>query len=252
MNKLIREGRFGAPKTGKTYSVVSTYPKPLIVLNFDEGGLDGILEPITYVKPTELETYCKKDRKDLPPICCVDFCDTQKKTITQQYVPTANDVPFQEFIKAANLLVTSGCPWQTVVLDSITGVTDIILSHISKTQMAAMQDPRKWASMAGGKIAQIMGAITSLDAHAVFIFHETQKENEKTSVTSIRPLVHSQFRDRVGGLLSQWFYACKENGKYMIRTSDYGLVTGIGARWPQNLAEKISPPDFKNIYGDLK
>jgi hypothetical protein len=210
--------------------------------------LDVIREPIVWFKPDELVLACKKERSALPPLTAFDFCDGNVKKMTDNFQPLANAAPMRLFVNVVNTIVTEGCPWATVVVDSVSGLNDIILSFISSTNAAILSDPRKWAGLAGGKVAQMMGVITSLPCHCVFIFHEALKDNEKTGDTFVRPLVPSQFRDRVGGLCSQWLYACKVNGVPKVRTTDYGLVNGIGCRWPHEL-EPLCGPSFQDIYG---
>ena len=58
----------------------------------------------------------------------------------------------------------------------------------------------------------------------------------------------SRFKDRIGALLSQFFYATKENGKAVVYTTDKGFVKGVGARWPADLPA-VCGADFKSIYG---
>lgn len=266
MNKLIREGRFGAPKTFKTGAVVGTYPRPLLLLNCDEEGwsvfprrdekvnkdfipYEVFHEDLDFIKADKLPEYCKKKPEDLKLVTVVEIHDLVKQRVMMQtYVPQANPQPLNDFVSAVNNLVQVGCPWKTVVLDSVTGLNDLTLSHIAATNAGFLADPRKWAPISGGKVSQCISVITSLQSHAVFIFHESFRENEKMQEIRISPLVHSQFRDRVGGLLNQWFYAFKENGKPKIRTTDFGLIKGIGCRWPSNL-EDVVGPTFKDIYG---
>ena len=155
--KLIREGRFGSPKQYKTGAVVSTYPKPLLVINFDEAGLDVIKDPVLYIKPTEIERYAKMKVEELPPIIAIDFCDIQRKELTVTYQATASSTAFEVFVQFTNAFIKLPCPWKTVVVDSITGLTDQILSHIAKTNFAAMADARKWAGNVGLKMGQIVG-----------------------------------------------------------------------------------------------
>lgn len=268
MTKLIREGRFGAPKTFKTGSVVGTYPRPLLLLNCDEEGwsvipsrnekvredfikIEVFAEDLTFIKASDLPAYCRKKPEELPPVTVLEVLDFKTiKLMTESYQPLGNSNPLNSFVSAVNNLIQIGCPWKTVVVDSISGLNDLILEHVSATNPKTLADPRKWAPMTGGKVAQCMGVLTSLPAHCVFIFHESFRENEATQEIRIAPLVHSQFRDRVGGLLSQWFYAFKQNGKPKVRTTDIGLVKGIGARWPANLDDVIDPT-FKAIYGGV-
>ena len=268
MTKLIREGRFGAPKTFKTGSVVGTYPRPLLLLNCDEGGYDIFprrdekipshftpfevyAEDITTIKPDDLDKWCKTPVEKLPPITVIDVVDmTKVRLMSEFYVPIANSTPLNDFVRGVNKLVTVGCPWKTVVVDSVTGLNEIVLAHVASVNADVLKDPRKWAPMAGNKVAQMIGVLSSLQSHFVCIFHESYQENEKAQTFQVAPIVHSQVRGRIGGLFSQWFYQFKENGKPKIRTTDFGLVKGIGVRWPLDLPDVVGPT-FKDIYGNV-
>ena len=264
--KLIREGRFGAPKTFKTGSVVGTYPRPLLVFNCDEEGysifpsrtekvrpdhlpFEVFSEDIKVVKSDELAAMCKLPPASLPPVTVLEVVDLVKQRLmSETYHPIANSGPLNDFVKAVNLLVQAGCPWRTVVVDSVTGLNEIILSHVAAVNNAALADARKWAPMAGSKVQQCIGVLTSLPAHVVCIFHESYKENELTQETRVAPLVYSQVRDRIGGLFSQWFYQFKQNGQPKVRTTDFALIKGVGVRWPSGLPDVVGPT-FKDIYG---
>ena len=243
--KYIREGRFGMPKQYKTGAVVETYPKPMLIMSFDEGGLDVVKQPITYIRPDEIENALKAPS----PITAIDFCDTNKRSLNAAYQATGNAVAFQSFIDCTNKIVgAQSIPFKTIVIDPITGLSEIILAHIAATQASAMADARKWAGNIGLKLAQVVGVYTQLNCHVVFIMHAQQMQNELTNEVSIMPLIHSRFKDRVGALLSQFLYATKENGKAVVYTTDKGYIKGIGCRWPQNLPP-VCGADFNSIYG---
>lgn len=249
MKKLIREIRFGMPKQYKTGAVVSSYPRPLLVLSFEEGGLDVVTDTIKYIPPAELPTLLTTDPKTIPPIVAIDFCDSSKKLLTPQYQATGNAAAFNDVITVANALVQSKTmPFKTIVIDSITQLSDTILSHIAATQASAMADPRKWAGNIGLKIAQIMGVMNSIDAHIVYIMHAEVDKNETTGEVSVLPLVHSKLRNKIGALVSQFLYATKQGNKPVVYTTDQGLIKGIGCRWPHNLPP-ICGADFQSIYG---
>lgn len=248
--KLIRELRMGPAKCFKTGAVVSSYPRPLLCLEFDQEGLDIIKEPIIFVKPEELESLCKGTPAINPNgIYAVDFCDTQVKLMTEVYQPLGNSTPFNTFVKCVNTVVKQNI-FKTVIVDSISGLGDAIFAHISATNASALGSALKWAPMIGGKIHQCMSVITGLNSHAVFIMHSTSPvANETTSVVTVAPMVPSQWmRDRAGTLVSQFFYQCKDGGKPMVYTTDQLYVKGIGARWPSNLPAKVGPL-FNDIYG---
>lgn len=246
--KLIRELRMGPAKAWKTGAVVSTYPRPLLVLNFDQEGLDVIKEPIINIEPDKFAETCKL--ADQPPLSVVDFCDTNTKVVLEAFQPQGNGKPFKAFVDTANHLVRTGCPWKTVVLDSLSGLSDVVLAQIAATNSNALASALKWAPMIGGKIHQIMGVLTSLNCNVVIIAHSTSpsKQEETTGEITVNLIAPSQWlRDRAGTLMSQYFYQCKEGGKPVLYTTDSGYVKGLGCRWPENLPTKVGPT-FKDIY----
>lgn len=249
--KFIRELRMGQGKQFKTGSVVGSYPRPLLVLNFDESGLDIVKDEIRLLTPDEFEAKCKQTSDKLDPITAVDLCDTQTKVMTEAYQPLAASAPFQSFIKIVNHLVKTGCPWKTVVVDSISGLGDVILAHVAATNASALGSALKWAPMIGGKLHQCMGVMTGLNTNVVFICHcSAPVKDETTQASSVVPLVPSQWmRDRIGTLVSQFLYQTIESGKAYVYTtnSDVAFVKGVGCRWPENLPSKVLA-DYKSIY----
>lgn len=253
--KVIRELRFGPAKCYKTGAVVSSYPRPLLCLQFDQEGLDIIKEPITSIGVDKLKDFlnaakAKGEKYVEPKIYELDFCDKNEKLMSAVYQPNGNSAPFSNFVSTINDLVKICCPFKTVVIDSLSGVGDAILAHIAATSPSSLGSALKWAPMIGGKIYQCISVVTSLGCNVVFIMHASSPQtNETTASTDITPLLPSQWaRDRVGTLVSQFFYQCKDGGKPMIYTTDQVYVKGIGCRWPSNLPSKVGPL-FNDIYG---
>lgn len=264
----------GPTKSFKTGAVVGTYPKPMLVALFDEGGLDVIIsksqsqppgdipfdirsEDVITVKPNRLSEFvlAAKNGTPMPKVLALDFCDTMNKEISlDNFKPRANSQPMQEFVNTTNYLYRLGqdtpdvFPWKTVVLDNLTGLSDIILSHISAFQSQSMNDARVWASMVGAKVVQTIGAFTSLPCHVVILMHTQLDKNELTQQVIELPKIYSGVRDTIGALFSNFFYATKENGRPVIYTTDRGFVRGIGPRWPAGLPP-VCQPDFQSIYG---
>src|SRR6266576_6273881 len=77
--KYIREGRMGPPFSYKTGAVVETYPKPMLVLEFDPSGLDVVKQPIERIEYTKLSEYCKKEQSALPPVLAIEFPGVERK-----------------------------------------------------------------------------------------------------------------------------------------------------------------------------
>jgi len=196
----------GPAKSYKTGAVVSSYPKPMLVLEGDVGGLDVIKEPIVSLSNlTELEAESKKERSALPPISMYQFAQGGGAALNDVYSMTADLLSFPNFNKAGNI-VLKACPWKTVVIDPITALSNIVLAHHAGTQPSNMADPRKWASLVGGKVFQTIGIFTTLPCHTVFIFHSETDKNELTGEIRVLPTMYARFREQVGSIFSQFFY----------------------------------------------
>ena len=249
MPRYIREGRMGPPKSFKTGAVVGSYPRPLLCFQFDEGGAEVVQTPLNIIEPTmeKFNALLATPADQLPPISIVNLAAVSKKSMTMDYAARANSVPLQTFITMVNALVNK-CPFKTVVVDPVTGLSDFVMQHLAAANAAALADPRKWAPMVGGKVQQCIGVVCSLPAHTVFLMHSMLEKNEVSGQVIELPMISSRFREIVGADLSQFFYATKEAGKPVIYTSDRGMVRGLGARWPQNLPNPCGPL-FNDIYG---
>jgi hypothetical protein len=253
--KLIRELRMGAPKSFKTGAVVGSYPKPMLYFGFDHGGIDVIPD-----KKTDGFDCTHADIDSVPagkfalqatkPITMVDYSTVCPVTLALDYLPTKSQEGLQTFYRDYNQLASKKeLPYKTIVFDSVTGYTDIILAHLSSFNPNAMADARQWAYQAGNKVRQLILSSTCLPAHVVFIMHSAVEKDELTQQIRELPSVYSGLRNDIGGLFSQVFYSAKNGGgKPVIWTSDKMFVKGIGPRWPAGLPQECAP-DFQSIYG---
>lgn len=266
--KLIRECRMGLPKCFKTGAVVGTYPKPLLYLQFDREGisviprkgvfpgqgeipLDSNYEDIFFQTPGKLGNLCKEPTQ--PKITCIDYTVGQTIDLELSFTPPKLSKPFQDFLydynAAASHIRTAGSvPWKTVVFDSVSGYEDLLMVHMSSFNPAALNDARQWAGQIGGKVRQTILTMTTWPCHIVFIMHSMMEKNEMTGAVSEVPNVFSSLRGDIAGMFSQFFYAVKLNGQPKLWPHDKMFVRGVGARWPSNLGQEISP-DFNSIYG---
>lgn len=269
--KYIREGRMGKQKTCKTGCVVGTYPKPMLVLLYDEGGLDVIpskanvatdkdairfdvtAEEIVTIKPSGFAEWLARPMADQPKVLCVDLCDATTKVAAMDFKPIANSMVQQGTIDVINALSTRNAngplPWRTVVMDPITRLQDGIIGHIAQSSSDSLKNAMVWAPMVGSKVYQILGVITSLNAHVVVLFHSAEEKDERTGSINENAVIYgSKARSAVGALFSQWVYAAKQGHKPVIFTQDQGFIKGVGCRWPANLPA-ICGADFQSIYG---
>jgi len=272
--KLIREGRFGLPKSAKTVAVVGTYPKPMLVFCFDEEGLsviprrDTVIPPdliqpdiryedVVWCNPEEIGKYLDHTPADqLPKVVAMNFYDATLRQVDLQFQAAANSMPMSRLMNALNLVVTGDGgrtrrdpnPFRTIVLDSTTGMTDIILGLIAQINPNSLKDGRLWAPLVGSKVQQIVGVVCGIQSHVVFIAHSQLDKNELVGSIIELPAIYSSYREKIGAYLSQFLYATKQNGKPVVWTSDQMFVRGIGCRWPVGLPP-VCGPTFKDIYG---
>jgi hypothetical protein len=260
--KNIRELRMGPPKTWKTGSVVSSYPRPALIFEGDEGGLDVISDPIEWVAASTpatnpLEAWCLKPRTALPPLTAVQFTPREKPSLDDLFKPTGDVGAFANFNKTVNNLFLKGCPWKTVVFDPVTVIQEMALASFAHSNATKMEDARKWAGAVGEKTKRIMATLFTLPCHVVIIMHTAKNavKNQATGETiseSMEPVIYGKIRDFIGSLPSQFFYqdslALGGRSKVEIQTVPDGRVKGIGARWPAGLPAKVGPL-FSDIYG---
>lgn len=238
----------GPPKSFKSGAVCGTYPRPLLSFLFDEGGLDILKEPVKIITPKQFidEGWCLKPKTELPPLMAIDFAP-KKMEVTDSYDVTPEAEQWQSFGKCVNEIHKKGCPWETVVVDPITELSECILRHMAKVNKTAMADPRKWASAAGSKVSEVISSMVGYPCHVVFIMHSQVEKIELTGEMIVQPMLYSRFREIVGAQLSQFFYAQIKSGKATVLTEPDGYVKGIGARWPENLPA-VCGATYSDIY----
>lgn len=268
--KTIRELRMGKPKTFKTGAIVGTYPKPLAYFGFDREGL-SILPTKDYVSPpTQMQLDCTYEDISFEKIgsmtqvlskpiekkiIAFDYTSEFPMNISLDYLPSKSQESAQKFMTDFNAVndfirAKKELPFKTAVFDSTTGYGEMMKMHLSSFNPGAMTTALQWAFMLGEALRRVMLASTAWPCHVVFITHTSSPEkNEDTSQVEELPALYGKgFRDAVGGLFSQYFYATKTAGKPVIKNSDFMTMRGLGSRWPSGLANEV-PADFKSIYG---
>lgn len=258
----------GTTKVFKTGATAGSYPKPLLYLGFDDGGLDVIQsrsipatpgdivldvtsEGIVYIKPGDLSTWLAKPKTEQPKILAINFFGQRKNPLEQDLrIAVPDQQPFMDFVGVTDLLFNkrTALPWATIELDSVTGFMNCILAFIASKNPAALLDARQWASQVGMKVKNTCACLTCMDAHIVVLIHSEFNKNELTGTITELPAVYSGLRNDIGCYFSQFFYALKQGTKPMVSTVDYQFVRGLGMRWPTGLPA-ICGPTFKDLYG---
>ena len=268
--KLIRELRWGPPKSFKTGAVVGTYPKPLLYMGFDVDGLSVIpskdakadaalvpfnccYEDIVFCPAGKLGDWVGKPEAEQPKILAIDYTKVRPTELNLDYMPSKSQEALQLFQDRDRgdynkLAHKTSLPWKTFVFDGATGYMEIVLSHFASMNSNRMADARDWAFQVGQMVKRVMMASTTLPCHVVFLMHDEMEKNELSQQVSVLPSVYGkELKNISGGLFSQYFYATKSMGKPVVWSNDKQFVKGVGARWPITPPE--CAPDFNTIYG---
>jgi len=251
--KLIREGRFGPPKSYKTGAIVNSYPRPMLVLEGDQGGLDVSTDPPLWLPQVEdLVEACQASEQ--PPLSAFSYTPTSLGgTLLDEttFSIPADPEPYRRLAHAVNALTQafkeSPCPWKTVVLDPITAVTEAAYRNLSTYQPDQLKDPRKWSPSVALKVKQVIEHLATLPCHFVFIMHARLGRNELTGEINYEPIMYSDFRNLIGAIPSQFFFADIRDGEAVVLTSPEPYVKGVGARWPAGLPSPCGAT-YQEIY----
>lgn len=269
--KLIRELRWGPHKSFKTGAVVGTYPKPMLVLQFDADGVSVIpsskqprdpsliqlnctYEDVKFCKPGELGQWVTKPESEQPKVLVVDYTTLRPKSLTLDYMPLQSQEGLIKFQQPGTgdfnqIAGKTSLPWKTIVFDGATGYMETVLSHFSSMNPNRMADARDWAFRVGLMLKNVYLSITLCPCHVVCLMHDELDKNELSQQVLTIPYTYGkELRSISGALFSQYFHAQKNmQGKPVVLQSDQMFVKGVGARWPVLSGE--TQPDFNSIYG---
>jgi hypothetical protein len=234
---LIRELRFGKPKSGKTKNVVESYPKPMLVINTEMDGLSSVRGvDVKEVSQVDLLSLLPSKPDALPAVTVVNALIGSSRKISLTTKPEYTEKPFQLIGTVINNLYDKGCPFQSIVFDSLSGLSEAAINLVGKLDEKLMADPRKWAGVAGAKAQEVLNGLFALKCPVVVMLaHEQTSTNEKTNDTTTTPMVVGSLKERIGALASQVFYSevttdSAGKPKYIVRVRPIGNVKGIGAR----------------------
>lgn len=256
-NFPIRELCFGPGKTGKTKSHVETYPKPMLVLNTELGGLASVKSiPVQSLNSKDLPALLAKPTAELPPVVAIDYIYRSGGQISLTVAPSYNKDNLTRLITDLNL-VSRNCPFNSVMLDHLTGLSESCVGLIGCDAPAFMADSRKWAGAAGAKAQEVVGFMLGLPCPCVVIIaHETTTTDEKANITTTTPMVVGSLKGRLSAMCEQVFYSdtMQVDGKlkYILRTVPFGVVKGLGHKGLRDDMPAVCGQSFKEIYGEWK
>lgn len=250
----LRELRFGPPKVKKTTAVVMTYPGPMLVLNFQPGGLDSVTRSMTVIQRETLDSFIKAKPNELPEVTVINYTEHEKISMLT-HKPTYSGLGFNQVGNDINKLTDTGCcPFKTVVFDPLTEFSRMLVSFIGSLNMKglSMDDARAWAGAASQKTVEVVGTLYSLPCNAVVIAHEQTEKIELTGEIKVLPMCYGASREVLGSMAAQYLYATSKgqgpDQRFVVWTKPQGWVKGIGVRWIRPVAEECGPT-YQEIYG---
>ena len=258
MNK-IRELRFGPAGTWKTSSIVNTYPKPMLVSNWDSGGLDSVTLPKLILSEPDLDSALKNPAFLWDGEVRVFVRDYTERVamIGESYLTKTSAIPMQSQIRDFNRLISaSPCPIETLVIDGGTRFIESLMSFIMNLNGKDRPNMDLYGLLGMKAVELFNNIVSSLPCHVVITAHSQTEKDELTGETYILPNMLGSIREKIGGIMSQYLYSTVEmdttgvnRGK--VWTQPKGLCKGLKMRWPQD-RPAVCNPDFESLYGELK
>lgn len=245
---------FGPPKTGKTKNMAETAPGPVCLMNFDRAGWESITaRPIRLMTSTEFRAKLL-DRSSVWPedeVTVLDYSIAAREIGLSEKAQMVVD-PISSFIQDFNAIFRN-CPFKLTMVDPITMWDTAVNSFIGGKNNADTLQIQHWGQAAVKKL-EIINCVNSLPCHTAFIAHEEYVSDKLSGETTILPLSSGKVQAQLCMLFSQVVYSqVNSDGrgglKYQLRTQPFGLVKGIGLRWPQNRPATVDN-NWKGIFGE--
>ena len=254
--KYIREARMGPAKSGKSWAIYSSYPRPLLAIVGGRRELDSVKDPVAWCDFKTVEPLILQPREAQPPLLALDYWGDCLVPLNDTMDVNKDSTAFPRFNKLGNALYKAkSLPWKTIVVDPITRLSDQIHNYLASSNDKLLADARKWAPIVGLKLFQTMAVFTTLPCHVVFTLHVSTDKNELTQEVRTEPMFFSKKREDFPSIFSQVLYHDYINGKPMVYTKPaafapgLGTIKGIGCSWPDPLPNPCGPL-FNDIYGE--
>lgn len=184
---------YGAPGSGKT-TLACTAPKPLLLLDIDNRNMN-YGEGITHQPLTEKLVE-----------------ETLSKRLELRGLVSMQPKGYNSFCEQISALEEE-CPYKTVVVDSLTRLTEhivrLILFHArtAKLERIRAMRPCDWGTLLMN-LEELIGTLFSLSTEYLIITaHEsTDKDDESATYRDVKPFIQGSMKDKIGGYFSEVYY----------------------------------------------
>ena len=189
---------YGAPGSGKT-TLACSAPKPLLLLDIDNRNMK-YGEGITHQPLTEKLVE-----------------ESLSKRLELRGLVTMQPKGYNSFCEQISKLEEE-CPYKTVVIDSITRLTEhikrLILFHARTVKLEKIRAMRSadWDTMVMN-LEELIGTLFSLSTDYLIITAHEAVDNDAESATyrDVKPFIQGSMKDKIGGYFSEVYYLRPEN-----------------------------------------
>lgn len=219
--KLLLIGESG---TGKTH-FSETFPGPIYWFDMDL----GLLTLRHSTKEIDYDSYV--DNNSAQPMAA-----------------RAADAKLKELAKS--------CPYSTVVIDSITTLSDIAMNEVLKNNGRPDQTPQQqdWLQQMNW-ISNFIVRAKNLPCNVVFIAHENMIKDETTGAIKILPLVTGKMAGRIQLLFDEVYYTQAVNSggsvKYKLLVRANGVRSAKTRLDCDGKLDSYETPDYEEIMKKL-
>ena len=244
---------FGAGKTGKTKNFCETAPGPVLLMNFDNYGWSSITKRKVELLKDKFSAVTPNLEQGAEKVFVRDYSQFAAQ-VKLDSTDEMNITPITDFILDINWLATLGrsSMFGTIVVDPITMWDTCINSFVGGKNSQTVLRIQDWGQAASKK-EQIINFVCSMPTNVVFIGHEEHVSDKISGQITILPLATGKTQAKLPMLFSQVVYSEVVNDaqgkhKFQLRTQPFGMVKGLGLRWPQDRPAVVEN-SWKGLFG---
>ena len=256
----IHELGYGDPGAGKT-EFASTFPKPLLVFQFDPYGKDtpylrrGVSKEFTF---DNLGTPIRQimSRKTGALLIQIEYfhdtnwvMDVKGQGANQTTIPTAHVDPecWERFGKRMYYFNPEEYDqWATVVFDSITTMEIAARAFFQYRLNPSAKDGRQWWASSTDALEQILYTrVAGLPMNVVALAHVDKEQDEVLGVRVRNPLAPGRLRGSLGGAYGEFYHHFvsqpRDANNRPTGEREYLVQTQGSSQW--NSSSQIHAPD---------
>jgi len=239
---------YGPPKTGKTEICGNLSTDfDLVYIGCENGH--GTLQKLPQSQQERIEVINLPDTRDYPIAAetMLKLAKGDEYKVCQEH----GKINCMVCMKASNPIDTVHLnklgPGTIVIFDSVTQLTNSIISHITKDQPDTYKlDYDDWGNL--GKLMDVfLSRIQQAQYHVICISHETEAELEDGKKRIVPVAGTRNFSRNTAKYFDHVIYAEVKNGKHMFTSSTTGTNNVVAGSRTNAALEKMAVPSLLDI-----